>query len=127
MKSIRSEMLALMLLKQTDVLFKRHFHQNVREIMSDLQIRSVPMVEDDPREALRLLVEAGILHMHAEFMPIRQAMKRLDEGKLAVCDSCGTEIPIHELAEHPFENICSKCQTIRSQPLHSHQLNVYDS
>jgi RNA polymerase-binding transcription factor DksA len=123
MNPIRSEMLALILLKQTDLLCKRHFHQNVREIMGDLQVRSGPVPEDDPRGTLQILTDAGILNMHAEFNPIRQAVKNLDEGKLAVCDGCGTEIPIHELAEHPFESVCGRCRLARTQTAHPTQFS----
>ncbi|HEX9757805.1 MAG TPA: TraR/DksA C4-type zinc finger protein [Nitrospiria bacterium] len=54
-------------------------------------------------------------HEKSYFLKMETAFKRLQEGKINICESCQGEIEFRRLKLRPISTLCIKCQTQKEE------------
>jgi|GEM_PF-1437606 len=111
------------LLAELNLAMRYYFHQNVADIMNDLQCQSRSFRNADRTDAiLSTIYQSGILYQHSDkiLVQLRNAVNRFVQGELGYCSACGGEISLIQLTQAPTGDLCENC--INKRYAHNFQI-----
>jgi RNA polymerase-binding transcription factor DksA len=100
------------LLSELDISLQKYYHQRLKDVVNDLQIRYASIKPDSsPDEVFSAFLQSGVLKAMtaAPIVRMRESLERIRMGTFGLCALCGREISAKYLEQNPTTTRCASC------------------
>ena len=100
------------LLTELDVTLQKCYHQRLKDVVTDLQIRHANIQSNpSPDEVFSVFLQSGVLKTMsaAPVVRMRESLERIRMGTFGLCVLCGREISAKYLEQNPTTTHCASC------------------